>query len=284
MTITFFRHGHHVSELNKIFENLYKDNNIFVYEHGADHLPLALENGYNKLSETGDSSSLELISQINNLSQDPYYNKIRETIKNSGKRIIFEKSPIKVSKLMDIEKLDKDSFEEFYKGNFEEAMEKQLQYLKESDSMNKKRDEVFYPQLTRIVDENVLFPIGACHSVYHRMKKEGFDVVQKFPYNPYLIAYGNELVGLMNIEKEITSEMLARIFPIDIITKYNIKYSFDQEKILGKSIEKGRKIGNKMNLEDIKNLSKYLGKDFIYVNTPIENAVSWIEFDLGYTV
>jgi hypothetical protein len=272
MSITIFRHSHDHRELNKKFEELFRKSNIVVVEHGFKETYTKMKTYYNQLSQKGHSDYFTT-------SIPPfvkYSNRLENFIKNSGKQIEVEKSPVSENEWIKLDTLSYVSTQAFLNGKLEEACKKELESAIGSVEIEEKRENSLVKQLIELYEENenkqILVLIGANHLIYYKLKKKGIDVKQEFPYLPYFLSIYDELCRRLKLKQQYNFELVAQAIVYRSIGGYLLWKDLPARRV----IENARRIAEKLSYHEIKCLSEYLSeKDYRKENFP-EAIIIWL--------
>lgn len=252
MPITLYRCAHTAEELNEKFERLFEECDILVVEHAIGEDYKETQKYYNQLSFIGKTEYIGF---------SPYSDfeeKLESHIKNSGKRIEVERSPLTRKHMEILFNLIDQARRKFLQGDIEEVCEKWVKHAKYLSKLIEIRDKSLAKLLINLekenMEKNILVVIGADHMVHYELKKKGINVKQIFPYKPFIFSLSIEPCRRIRFNKECPNELIARSFVSTIIGTYleslGIPYS--------KTLYKVREISEKLSYEDIKNLSKYV--------------------------
>ncbi|MEM5778481.1 MAG: hypothetical protein QXK49_02550 [Candidatus Aenigmatarchaeota archaeon] len=272
MPINIFRCAHATEELNEKFVKLFKNCDILLLEHGINNDYEIQRKCISNLAK--GISNYIILDNINVFYE--FTEKIISFIKNSGKQIEIEKSPVSLEEFKETDKIRINSIFEFYNGNFEKAYENKLKFHYEQAKLLRRRDLSLTEQIIKLQnenkDKNILSVIGSNHQIYYYLRKKGVEAKQEFPYKPYIFDQETELNRRITFNKPFTQDLVAKTFVNNIIDPY-LECSGLPLNLL---VEKSRKISEKLSYEDIKFLSKYLGEDFLRSKMPGEATVIWL--------
>ncbi|MEM5872385.1 MAG: hypothetical protein QXD55_00775 [Candidatus Aenigmatarchaeota archaeon] len=273
MPINIFRCSHVPEDLNEKFVKLFKNCDILLLEH-------AINKDYEIQRKcVSDLAKGNLNYTIFFDSNDIFYGfveKLLSIIKNSGKQVELERSPVSFKEFEKMVEIRENSMLEFFNGNFTEAYEKRLKFHYEQAKLLRRRDLSLTEQIIELQnknkDKNILSLIGSDHQIYYYLRKRGVEVKQEFPYKPYVFDCPSELNRRITFNKPFTQDLVAKTFVNNIIGHYLEDLGLPPDRL----IEKARKISEKLSYEDIKSLSKYLGEDFLRSKMPEEATVIWL--------
>lgn len=273
MPITIFRCAHKPEELNENFERLFKECDVLMVEQGVKDGRNNLEKFYNQVS-FGEQHPIDFFRDFFTYGAfDNYVYKLVSFLSNSGKRVVIEDSPMTVNELKKWEILFTGSLGAYYTGNLQDACRMQIKALECMKELDNRREDSLKKQLVMLQRENreskILFPIGAEHLIYYKLKDKGLEVKQEFPYKPYFLSYGSEVHRRVTVSKPYTNEMIARLFPERIVEGHLMKSGLS----LSKATERARKISGRLSYEDVKDLSINTRENFPNV---IESTILWL--------
>jgi hypothetical protein len=274
MPITLFRCIHGPKQLNERFEELFKECDILFEEHGISDYRDELNSYLSELANKGYAKKIS--AKDRNSFIGDYNKKLDYFVRDSGKKIEIEISPISMEELKKNLDLSKKESKTFLKGDVEKACKQTLEKYKRFNQLTKRRDENFIRQLTKLQEENkgknILSVIGANHTIYYKLKEMGLNVREDFPQKPFLFPLHAEIRRRIKFNKPFTNEMVARTFVESFLTTYLYKSGLP----LYESNIKSRNIAEKLSYEDIESLSKYLSEKSYRKSMFKEATVLWL--------
>ncbi len=274
MTVTVFRLPHLPQYLGESFLTHYRKNDIIFREQSISDFYEIVKDDLNKLSMEGSYSKYTK-SYSSPLFND-FNRRFDSIISRSKKQIEIEKSrfTLKQENLLNVIGIDAE--EKFLEGNFEEAFKKTFQYGKLTTEKMITRDIDMEIQLATLQEENkdknILAVIGTAHTLYHRLKKKGMDVKQDFAYKPFIYGIDAEMTMRLVFNKPITDDLISRSMAQTFVESYLM----DQEIPEYQRTTKTRKILSKLNTDDVRDLSKYIGANYDRREMPDMATVMWL--------
>lgn len=200
-----------------------------------------------------------------------------QTIEGSRKPILFVDTPER-HQLFDLKKeslrLYRESIGSFKQGEFQSSLQKMREHIITWADFISKREEVIRenlqekikdlikerPELREKEEIKVLLRLGAAHTgIYHRLKKEEPLTFQQFTSLSKTFLILDEVLRKIMLakDKRIDKDILAGGIIQEIISGPLERLTDDSNKL----IVVGRKICSKLNLKDIKGISKELSEN-----------------------
>jgi len=272
MSIQIFRHAHVPEELNEKFDELFRESDIVVIEFhvSLDERREEVKNSINNLS----LGKLKIDYFFPFREATPYASRLFSLIENSKKQIELENSPINAEYYSQINKLEKRTIEEFSAGNLRKASKLFLESSRAIAKVCEERDESLTQQLIELSEENprkkILFPVGALHQVYRKLKEEEVEnVEQSFPYLPYTFSLREEVYLRMRFNLPITEMMTLR----SILETFFLEYFHLSRLPYQKCRRLARNIVETLSYEDIESFSKDIREYRRRVPPPVHSVI-----------
>ena len=223
MVIILYMHHHLPDEIEGAREFLPSSEIVFLefgvregVEEFLEHFRNLSTSGEPKIKFSKNEATPEVLKYLHPYSIN-YLKSIGELLKNSGKRIEIEESPISADFFCSSELLAIKGCEAFLDGDFIGAKDYLEEYLLTSAEIQKAREEKLVEKLSELQEENennnILALLGAFHTpIFWDLRKKELDVKRHFSRRPYVFSYSDEISRRARFGKKIEEEGLLRYF------------------------------------------------------------------------
>ena len=272
MTITLYRWSHDPELVNERVAELLKGCDIFFIEEGvSDH--------YKRLGRIFSEASKTGVTENNYIILSEESKRIMSLVRDSGKIIEVEKSTLSMKERNEILEMGKEATYLFCDGEYEASCKKRLEHAKRyCERAIMDRDNDMKTQLANLQAENegknILVPIGSLHQVYHMLKNDGVDTRQRLAQNPIVHSIFGEVTKRIYFDKPVPKEMASQSIVQNLIGTYLI--NLYGEGMVDSNLE-SRKITEKLNYDELRELSEYLGQKADRKRMPVEATVVWLK-------
>ena len=273
--INVFRHPHFsYKAVGDKLKNAVKQCDAILLESGACDEHDMVEMAYNDLSFKG-YSHIDITYGNDGVDQE-FIEALKEVIRKSRKHIEIEKSPISFKEIRCYERMSNEAEKAFVGGRFEEAYRLRLNSTDMFLDINERRDEQLETQVLkmqdRMPDKTILMMLGGAHLMYYRLKKVGADVKQTLASSPIVLDNMSEYMRRKMLGMPWQPELIARTFSEDMVGRYLVKVDTE----IGEVSRKIREVSDKLSLDDLKELSEYIGADMYRRTMPSTATHLWL--------